>query len=388
VDLARSGSTVTSSHRPPAHTIGFGRSADGVRVAYAVAGEGPPLLMDTCWVSQLEYDWQSPVWRHFLAGLTAMGTVVRYDERGFGLSDWDVPDFSFEARLGDLEAVVAASALQRFALLGMAQGGPVAIAYAHAHPERVSRLILLGTYASLEGDPDEMALDDALTRLIEVGWGRPEGRFRRVFTDMFMPGASDEQMCWMDELMRRTTSPANAAAYRRARSGIDVRALLPELRVPTLVLHARGDQVNPFAEGRRIAAAVPGARLVTLETDNHVLLESDPASAVFFAEVARFLADDADVHADVAAQRSPASVQREALLSCLTLRERDVLALVAVGRDNAVVAQQLSLSVRTVERHLQTVYRKLGLTGSAQRTAAAALVLGGDSYASTATAAR
>ncbi len=368
---------------PPPHTIGFGRSPDGVRIAYAVAGEGPPLVMDTCWVSQLEYDWQSPVWRHFLQGLASLATVYRYDERGFGLSDWDVPDFSFAARLSDLEAVVEASGLERFALLGMAQGGPVAIAYAHAHPERVSRLVLLGAYASIDSDPQEAELDDALTRLIEVGWGRPEGRFRRVFTDMFMPGATEEQMRWMDELMRRTTSPANAAAYRRARGGIDVRPLLPQLRMPTLVLHARGDQVNPFAEGRRIAAAVPGARLVTLETDNHVLLESDPASAVFFEEVARFLADATAPPVEPA---EAGTLRQAATLARLSARERDVLALVAVGRDNATVAHQLCLSVRTVERHLQTIYRKLDLTGSSQRTAAAALVLGAD-YAPAARAA-
>ena len=199
---------------------------------------------------------------------------------------------------------------------------------------------------------------------------------------MFMPGATDEQMLWMDELMRRTTSPENAAAYRRARVGIDVTDLLPELHVPTLVMHGRGDQVNPFGEGRALAAAIPGARLVTLETDNHVLLETDPASAVFFAELAEFLAPDRDLLPSGAPARSQSA---SALLARLTPRERDVLALVAVGRDNTVIAQQLCLSVRTVERHLQTIYRKLDLSGSSQRTAAAALLLGGDGYASTAT---
>ena len=266
-----------------------------MRIAYAEYGEGPPLILNTCWVSQLEYDLQSPVWRHFLEGLADLSTVYRYDERGFGLSDWDVPGFAFESRVRDLEAVADASGLERFALLGMAQGGPVAIAYAHRHPERVSRLVLLGTYARIPTTGEDAELDDALTRLIEVGWGRPEGRFRRVFTDMFMPGATDEQMLWMDELMRRTTSPENAAAYRRARVGIDVTDLLADLQVPTIVMHGRGDQVNPFDEGRALAAAIPGARLVTLETNNHVLLETDPASAVFFAELEQFLAPDREL---------------------------------------------------------------------------------------------
>jgi len=368
------GLPVSPESRPPAHEIRFGRSPDGVRIAYARYGDGPPLVLNTCWVSQLEYDLQSPVWRHFLEGLAGLATVYRYDERGFGLSDWTVPDFDFESRVRDLEAVVDASGLDSFVLLGMAQGAPVAIAYAHRHPDRVSRLVLLGGYAVISEDD----LDDTLTRLIEVGWGRPEGRFRRVFTDMFMPGASEEQMHWMDELMRRTTSPANAAAYRRARSGIDVSPLLAELNVPTLVMHARGDQVNPFDDGRALAAAIPGARLVTLETDNHVLLEDDPASAVFFAELAEFLEPERQRASAKAPSQSAAVTEA---LGQLTARERDVLALVAVGRDNAVVAEQLSLSVRTVERHLQTIYRKLGLTGSAQRTAAAALVLGSDDYA-------
>jgi len=361
----------------PAHTIGFAASSDGVRIAHARYGEGPPLVLNTCWVSQLEYDLQSPVWRHFLLGLAEMATVVRYDERGFGLSDWDVEDFGFEARVADLEAVVEANGLDRFALLGMAQGGPIAIAYAHRHPEKVSRLVLLGAWASIE--PEDLAMDDALSELIRLGWGRPEHRFRRLFTDMFMPGASEEQMRWMDELVRRTTSPENAVAYRRARASIDVRPLLSELRVPTLVLHARGDQVNPFSAGRSLATAIPGARFVALDSDNHVLLEDDPASDVFFAELRQFLAPD--VHRGVSVptpRRDPAS---SAALARLTPRERDVLAQVAAGRDNAEIARQLSLSVRTVERHLQTIYRKLGLEGSAQRTAAAALLLGTSTYA-------
>ena len=363
----------------PAHTIGFGASSDGVRIAYARYGEGPPLVLNTCWISQLEYDLQSPVWRHFLEGLARLATVYRYDERGFGLSDWDIPSFDFEARVRDLEAVVEAGGLEQFALLGMAQGGPVAIAYAHRHPERVSRLVLLGTYAAIETTDEHAAMDDALTKLIEVGWGRPEPRFRRVFTDMFMPGATEVQMRWMDELMRRTTSTENAIAWRRSRAGIDVRPLLPELRVPTLVLHARGDQVNPFDDGREVAASIPGARFVALDSDNHVLLEDDPASSVFFRELQQFLAPD--VHRGASAPpmaRDPAAL---AALGRLTPRERDVLALVSVGRDNAVIAGQLNLSVRTVERHLQTVYRKLGLEGSAQRTAAAALLFGSTTYA-------
>ncbi len=364
-------------------TIRFCRSAGGTRIAYARHGQGSPLVVSTCWVSQLEYDLQSPVWRHFVEGLGRFATTIRYDERGHGLSDWDVEDFSFEARIADLEAVVEASGLERFALLGMAQGGPVAVAYAHRHPERVSRLVLFGTYAGFAATPESEELEEAFTRMIQVGWARPEGRFRRVFTDMLMPAATPEQMSWVDELMRRSTSAGNAVAFRQARIGLDVTGLLPDLPMATLVLHARGDEVNPIEAGREVAGSIPGARFVTLESANHVLLEQEPATAVFMAELEAFLSPDRTERLVIDDGAIPSPVH-DGDLSLLTARERDVLALVAAGRDNREIADQLVLSVRTVERHLQTVYRKLGLSGSAQRTAAAALVLGAQDYASAA----
>ncbi len=221
---------------------------------------------------------------------------VRYDERGFGLSDWDVTDYSFEKRLQDLEAVVDAAGLDRFALLGMSQGGPVAVAYAQRHPERVTRLALLGSYVATVGDGSEesIQLEETFTKMIQVGWARPEGRFRRVFTDALMPGATPEQMTWIDELMRRSTTTENAVAFRQARMDVDVSDLLPLVDVPTLVMHSRGDQINPLEGGRRLAAEIPGAQLVTLETNNHVLLDGEPATDVCFAELAAFLEPDAD----------------------------------------------------------------------------------------------
>ena len=383
-NLAASSSASRSrADRPPVQTIRFCRSAGGTRIAYARHGQGSPLVVSTCWVSQLEYDLQSPVWRHFVEGLGRFATTIRYDERGHGLSDWDVEDFSFEARIADLEAVVEASGLERFALLGMAQGGPVAVAYAHRHPERVSRLVLFGTYAGFAATPESEELEEAFTRMIQVGWARPEGRFRRVFTDMLMPAATPEQMSWVDELMRRSTSAENAVAFRQARIGLDVTGLLPDLPMATLVLHARGDEVNPIEAGREVAGSIPGARFVTLESANHVLLEQEPATAVFMAELEAFLSPDRTERLVIDDGAIPSPVH-DGDLSLLTARERDVLALVAAGRDNRQIADQLVLSVRTVERHLQTVYRKLGLSGSAQRTAAAALVLGAQDYASAA----
>ncbi|HZM64767.1 MAG TPA: alpha/beta fold hydrolase, partial [Nakamurella sp.] len=303
--------------------------------------------------------------------------------------DWEVPDFSFESRINDLEAVVEAAGFDRFALLGMSQGGPVAIAYALRHPERVSRLILHGSYtASVGPTPESAELEDAFTRMIEVGWARPEGRFRRVFTDMLMPAATPEQMTWVDDLMRMSTSTANAVAFRQQRRDLDVGDLLPRLDVPTLVLHARGDQANDFAEGRRLAAEIPGARLVTLESANHVLLADDPAWPVFLSEIDEFLEPDRRASGNVLLHANSRDMNGNEPgsrgLAGLTARELEVLRLVAAGQDNKDIAATLTLSIRTVERHLQTVYRKLGLAGSAQRTAAAAMLLAADGYASTA----
>ena len=369
---------------PPPQTVRFCRSAGDVRIAYATLGDGPPLVVSTCWLSHLEYDLQSPVWRHWVEGVGTIATMVRYDERGHGLSDWDVPDFSFESRVSDLEAVVEASGFDRFALLGMSQGGQVAVAYAHRHPDRVTRLALHGGFVeTVRPAADARQLEETYLQMIEVGWARPEGRFRRVFTDMLMPGATPEQMSWVDALMQRSTSTQNAIAFRVARRDLDVSDLLSEIKVPTLVLHARGDQLNELDGGRRFAAEIPGARLVTLDSDNHVLLEDDPAWPVFLAELDAFLAPDR-----VAREEPEGAADDEAALESLTSREREVLQLVAAGRDNREIAECLTLSIRTVERHLQTIYRKLELTGSAQRTAAAALSHGADAYASTATAPR
>jgi pimeloyl-ACP methyl ester carboxylesterase/DNA-binding CsgD family transcriptional regulator len=343
----------------------FCSAPDGVRLAYARHGGGPPLVIANCWLSHLQYDWQSPVWRHFLELLGSVATVVRYDERGSGLSDWDIEDFSLEARVADLETVVDDAGLERFALLGMTKTGHVAIAYAARHPERVSRLLLHGSNADPAVGPGEDAreLAAAFLQLIKVGWARPEHTFRRVFTSLLIPGATEEQMSWVDALQRMSTSPANAVASMQAANTIDVTPLLPGLTMPTLVLHARGDRVRPFAHGRTLAAMIPGARLVTLESDNHVLLEDEPAWPVFSREVVDFLGEDRP-----APEAAP-------VLSGLTAQERAVLDRAACGLDNRAIAGELCLSVRTVERHLQNSYRKLGVNGPAARAAAVAAVL-------------
>jgi pimeloyl-ACP methyl ester carboxylesterase/DNA-binding CsgD family transcriptional regulator len=357
----------------PPQEIRFCRAPDGTRLAYARHGSGPPLVISTCWLSHLQYDWESPVWRHFLQFLGTVATVIRYDERGFGLSDWDAGDFSLDSRVTDLQTVVDDAGLDRFALLGLTKSGSVAIAYAHRHPERVTRLLLWGSNAGPAMGPsaEDRELAEAFLSLIRVGWARPDHTFRRVFTSNLIPGASEEQMRWVDALQRVSASPATAEASTRTAYTLDVTPLLGGLAMPTLVLHARGDRVRPFSHGRLLAASIPGARLVALESENHILLEDEPAWPVFQREVSNFMRADAD-SAD-ADGRSSRPANRG--LGELTAQERAVLDLAARGLDNRGIAAELCLSVRTVERHLQNLYRKLGVGGPAARTAAVAAAL-------------
>jgi pimeloyl-ACP methyl ester carboxylesterase/DNA-binding CsgD family transcriptional regulator len=349
----------------PDQEIRFCRGQDGVRLAYAIHGSGPPLVVVSCWLSHLQHDWQSPVWRHFLDQLGEFATVVRYDERGFGMSDWNVDDFSLEARLHDLETILAASGLERIALLGMSGGSAVAMAYAIAHPKRVSRLILYGTACGepVTWSPDEWAEEETYRSMIRVGWAKDDADFRRVFTRKYIPDATEEQMRWFDDLQRMSTSPANAVASRAARLQIDIIDQLPRIAAPTIVLQAIGDRATSFDNAVSVCSRIHGARLVPLESRNHILLADEPAWKVFIDEVASFLEPERRAYAE----RTPGPSAE-----ALSRRERDVLRLAAEGRTNDEIATALGLSVRTVERHLSNVYAKLGLAGRAARAAAVA----------------
>jgi class 3 adenylate cyclase/pimeloyl-ACP methyl ester carboxylesterase len=280
---------------PPApleQQVRFCTAPDGVRLAFATHGQGPPLIRASTWLTHLEFDWQSPIWRHWLEGLAEGHTLVRYDERGCGLSDREVEDLSLEVWVADLETVVDAANLDRFALLGISHGGPVAVAYSVRHPERVSHLVLYGTYARgrLRRGPSERQEAEAMIAMVRAGWGRNAPAFRRAFTTMFVPGATSEQMSWFDELQRISSSPEIAAAIRLARNELDVADLARQVTVPTLVLHARDDLVVPFAEGRLLASLIPAARFVPLEGRNHILLADEPAWPVFMSRLHAFLA--------------------------------------------------------------------------------------------------
>ena len=281
---------------PPAQkleqTIRFCTAADGVRLAYATVGSGKPIVKTANWMNHLEFDWQSPGWRHVLDYLAAEHTLIRYDQRGNGLSDWDAADISFDAFLGDLETVVGATGLQRFTLLGVSQGCAVAIAYAVRHPERVEKLVLYGGYAKgwRHRGPEEVARREALGTLMRLGWGKDNPAFRQVFSTLFMPNAGPEQMAWFNELQRVSTSPENAFRLAEVFGAIDVRPLLAKVAVPTLVVHCREDSVAPFAEGRELAAGISGASFVALESANHLVLDHEPAWPILVAKLREFLA--------------------------------------------------------------------------------------------------
>jgi pimeloyl-ACP methyl ester carboxylesterase/DNA-binding CsgD family transcriptional regulator len=357
----------------PTGRIAFCTAADGLRLAFGVSGSGPPLVKAANWMTHIEHDWESPVWRHWLEGLGAHRTLIRYDERGCGLSDRDVgPDaFTIERWVADLEAVVDAAGVERFALLGVSAGAMLAIAYAARHPDRVSHLVLYGGFARgrLVRDAVQREEAEVLVEAIRVGWGRSNSAFRRLFTTLFLPEGTPAQMAWFDEAQRTSTSPETAARIWSARGACDVTALAPQVRAPALVVHVRDDAVVPFDEGRLVAGLVPGARFVPLDGRNHILLADEPAWPAFLDAVDEFLAGDDEA---AGAPTATAAAARRVPRWDLSGREEEIVALVAEGRSNEEIAAALHLSVRTVERHLSNIYVKLRLTGKAARAAAAA----------------
>jgi pimeloyl-ACP methyl ester carboxylesterase/DNA-binding SARP family transcriptional activator len=274
--------------------IRFCTAGDGVRIAYATVGSGPPLLKTANWLNHLEFDWESPIWRHVFHAMAQNNLFVRYDSRGNGLSDWNIENLTLDDLVSDLKAVADAARLDRFPLFAISQGCAVAVEFAVRYPSRVSKLLLCGGYARgwrVGAEPDHAAQREALITLTRTGWGRDNPAYRQVFTSLFIPGATPEQMDWFNQLQRLTTSPENAAKIMSAFGDIDVVDRLSLVTQPTLVLHARNDARVPYANGRQLAMGIPGARFVTLESQNHLLLEQEPAWPRFLAEVRAFLAE-------------------------------------------------------------------------------------------------
>ncbi len=265
---------------PPVQDIRFCHSADGTRIAYALAGSGSPLVKASNWLNHLEFDWESPVWKHFFKELAGAYQLVRYDARGNGLSSWDVADFSLDRQVEDLKAVVDTLGLETFPLLGLSQGCAKAIAFAARYPERVTKLVLLGGYARgwrRRDEPDSVTVGEARCALIRAGWGSDNRAIRQMFTTIYMPDAPAESQMWFTDLQKKTASPENAAAILMAHGDVDVRGILTEIRAPTLVFHSRNDVGVPYGQGQELAAGIRDARFVTLDTPNHILPVTDPA---------------------------------------------------------------------------------------------------------------
>jgi pimeloyl-ACP methyl ester carboxylesterase/DNA-binding CsgD family transcriptional regulator len=336
--------------------VRFARSHDGVRLAWATTGSGPPLIKVATWLSHLEHDIDSPVWGHLVRELSRRGTYVRYDERGCGLSDWTVDDLSFASWVADLESVADAAGFDRFALLGISQGASIAIDYAVRHPERVTHLVIHGGYARgrlvRSNTPEQREEAEMMTRLAALGWGKADPSFRQFFTTQFIPDGTAEQHQWFNEHERISTSPANAARFMREFARIDVVERLPQVSCPTLVLHSRHEVRVPFDEGRLIASAIPDARFVPIDSRNHLLLESEPGWQHWIDEVRAFLPSG-----------HPA-VGRA--FDALTGRQRELLELIAQGRDNAQIAALLGLSEKTVRNHITGIFDRLHVENRAQ----------------------
>jgi pimeloyl-ACP methyl ester carboxylesterase/DNA-binding CsgD family transcriptional regulator len=336
--------------------IFFATASDGVRIAYATAGKGTPLVKAANWFSHVELDWHCDVWRHWHAELGRGRAYVRYDRRGCGLSDWDVEQ-CFDGFYADIEAVVSSAGLDKFALLGVGHGGAVAVAYAARHPEKVSHLVLYGAFARgrLKRNPSPRQLEEIEMnlKLAEMGWGADDPAFHHFFATQFMPDATAEQLRAFIDLQRASTSPQFAVRHLRAVFDIDVAALAPQVRCPTLVAHGQGDLRIPFEEGRLLASLIPGARFVPLPSRNHFLQEQDPAWAQWQSELRAFLPGNG-----AAVAHAP--------FTTLTARESDVLELIAQGLDNAQIAAWLELREKTVRNHITGIFSKLQVATRAQ----------------------
>ena len=344
----------------PSQQIRFCRSSDGATIAYASSGIGPTMIKAANWVTHLDFDWQSPIWKPWLDALSRHHTLIRYDARGCGLSDQTDIVFSFEKYIEDLEAVADAASPEPFVLFGFAGGGATAVAYAARHPERVSHLVLYGSF--IRGrfarckTPEQLAEEEMLLQLIEVGWGKDDPSFRQLFVNQFIPGGSAEQFRSFNETMRVSATPENATSLMRAWFQSDVSTLAPLVRCPTLVLHPRNAIRVPFEEGRALAGLIPGARFVPLDSRNLILLANESAWAPLLSELDAFLPIAPTASLDPGGLR----------WSYLTGRENEVLELVAQGLNNGEIAERLRLKEKTVRNHLSTLLSKLDLHSRAQ----------------------
>jgi pimeloyl-ACP methyl ester carboxylesterase/DNA-binding CsgD family transcriptional regulator len=340
--------------------IRFCVTTDGVRIAYALCGSGAPLVICGTWLSHLEHQWRNLSWQPWLDWLAGERTLLRYDMRGCGLSDRNVPQVSFADWVSDFEAVVEAAGFERFPVLGICQGGPIAVEYAARHPERVSRLVLYGTFARgrlRREAPQEAAKAKAWLDLVDLGWGEDNHAFLQMYATSFQPGGTLEHLRSWGELQRASTSATNAAEFMRVTFNLDVRDATARVQSPTLVANPTRSVVVPLEEARLLATLIPGARFLPLESENLMPLPEEPAWAQLRREVEEFLAPD---------ELCPGTASLQALLAALTEREAEILDRIAQGLDNARIAAHLDLSEKTVRNHITRIFDKLGVESRSQ----------------------
>jgi pimeloyl-ACP methyl ester carboxylesterase/DNA-binding CsgD family transcriptional regulator len=337
--------------------IRFCTSRDGTRIAYAICGEGPPLLRAGHTFSHLELEWDCLAWRHWLELLSRDHTLVRYDMRGTGLSDRHCEEFTFERYVEDFAAVVEAAGFDRFDVVGLVGGSDAAVVHAARHPEQVQRLLLYAGHTrgrlARSLTPEQREETELLLKLIEVGWGQDNPLFRQLFTYQFMPDGSPEQLRSLNELMRHAAAASAAARLLRGIFNSAVDEPAGRVQCPTLVVHARHDLRIPFEQGRALAALIPGARFLPIDSRNNMLLEGEPGWAVFTQAFEEFFAP-----------ARPAA--RAGSIDGLTARESSVLEALAQGLDTEAMAIRLGMSEKTLRNHLSTIYGKLGVSSRSQ----------------------
>ena len=337
--------------------VQYASASDGTRLAWAECGSGPIIVKAANWLTHLEYELESPVWKHWIQFLCDHFRYIRFDERGCGMSEWRSGGLTIERWAADLETIIeAARPSEPVTLLGISQGAATCIAYATAHPERVARMILYGGYARgkfLQGKPGVEREYRAVIEVARIGWGSDNPAFRQLFTSRFIPEGTHEQIQWFNELCRKTAPGHIAAELMESRAVIDVTHLLGSVVTPTLVLHARNDKAIPFDEGRILASGIPNAQFIELDSSNHILLEHEPAWDRFREAVLEFM------------QGQPAGTH-DSVFASLSSRERQILALITEGLANTDIADRLSISEKTVRNHTSNIFDKLGVWSRAQ----------------------
>jgi pimeloyl-ACP methyl ester carboxylesterase/DNA-binding CsgD family transcriptional regulator len=340
--------------------IAFARAKDKTTIAYALSGEGPPLVRAGTWLTHVHHDWDSPFLGHWLRFMSERHTLVRYDPRGCGLSQTDVGSFTFDDWVADLEAVVDRLELQSFPLFGMSQGAAVAAEYAIRHPERVTQLIL---YAPLVTGWRNRASAGAqqwqlMEQLVLTGWGEDNMAFPSMFAHLFVPQSPPETRQWYAELQRKMASKEVASRFMGVLAELSMFKRLKQVRVPTLVIQIARDQVVDPSSAPGIASEIPGSQFVSIDSSNHILVEDEPGWQEFKNVFTRHVPGSA-----TPARRDAAAIQS---IGQLSKREQNILAEIAKGLNNREIAAGLFISEKTVRNHITSIFDKLGVSSRAQ----------------------